>query len=93
MNIIKIRVDNLLKNKNKKNIKMNDLQKKWKKEAFDGIDKISNYIDVIRNLKDSALKSQKYEEASLARDLETELLSSISKLITLNINMKHQIND
>jgi len=72
---------------------MNDLQKKWRKEAFDGIDKISNYIDVIRKLKDDALKSQNYEEASLARDSEVELLSSISKLVSLNINMKHQIND
>ena len=72
---------------------MNDLQKKWKDEAFDGIDKISNYIDVIKKLKDEALKLQKYEEASLVRDLEMELLSSISKLVSLNINMKHQIND
>lgn len=72
---------------------MNDLQKKWRKEAFDGIDKISNYIDVIRKLKGDALKSQNYEEASLARDLEVELLSYINKLVTLNINMKHKIND
>jgi len=93
MNIIKIRVDNLLKNKKKKIKIMNDLQKKWKDEAFDGIDKISNYIDVIKKLKDEALKSQNYEEASLVRDLEMELLSSISKLVSLNINMKHQIND
>ena len=41
---------------------MNDLQKKWRKEKFDGIDKISNYIDVIRKLK-VILKSQNYEEA------------------------------
>ena len=72
---------------------MNDLQKKWRKEAFDGIDKISNYIDVIRKLKGDALKSQNYEEASIARDLEVELLSYINKLVTLNINMKHKIND
>jgi len=87
MNIIKIRVDNLLKNK-KREIIMNDLQKKWKKEAFDGIDKISNYIDVIRKLKGDALKSQNYEEASLVRDLENELITSINNLLNMRLQYK-----
>jgi len=67
---------------------MNDLQKKWKDEAFDGIDKISNYIDVIKKLKDEALKSRNYEEASMVRDLENELITSINNLLNMRLQYK-----